>query len=361
MQQRKRKTCIIICYKYIDYVRGNVLTSSFKQIDNISIFQIKNKKKNLLRYIEVLGCLVWTRLRYGPDIYVLTFRGYEILPFVRLITAGKPLIYDEFINPIEWLVFEHKIFKEKSLPSKCITWFYRLLLKSVSRILTDTKIHADYSANLMRINQKKYLSIPVGADESIFNQSNDASSNEQRNEQNFEIFYYGSMLPLHGLKVVIDTALSLKSIPDIKFRIVGGSKATELQIKTAKKTGANISYQSWVELRNIVKMAKQANVCLGGPFGGTIQANNIITGKTYQFFALGCPTIIGDNDANNGTFVDKINCIIVERNSVQSLREGILWSYKNRKSLHKISENARKTFQNEFSYKAISKLLEGVL
>ena len=52
--------------------------------------------------------LVYVRFAKKPDVYILAFRGYEILPFVRLITLGKTFIFDEFINLIEWVIFEHK-------------------------------------------------------------------------------------------------------------------------------------------------------------------------------------------------------------------------------------------------------------
>ena len=42
------------------------------------------------------------RRQQKPDVYLLTFRGYEMLPFYALLIAGsQPVVFDEWINPLE--------------------------------------------------------------------------------------------------------------------------------------------------------------------------------------------------------------------------------------------------------------------
>lgn len=44
----------------------------------------KNTRLSILRYFEVLWSVAKLRVLANPDTYIITFRGYEILPFMRL-------------------------------------------------------------------------------------------------------------------------------------------------------------------------------------------------------------------------------------------------------------------------------------
>ena len=102
------KLAIITCYKHPDYVRAKTLRAAARSLDNVEVIVVKNTQRGVLRYPEVLWRVLWVRLRLRPDVYLVTFRGYEIFPFVRTLSIGKTMWYDEFINPIEWAMMEHK-------------------------------------------------------------------------------------------------------------------------------------------------------------------------------------------------------------------------------------------------------------
>ena len=56
---------------------------------------------------------------------------------------------------------------------------------------------------------------------------------------------------------------------------------------------SNIEHSSWVPLEELPRLIINADLCLAGPFGNTLQANKVITGKAYQFLSLGKVSIIG--------------------------------------------------------------------
>ena len=143
-----KKVCLITCYKQPDYIRAKTLRKAIGDIKDVELIVVKNKHTGLWRYIEVVGKLIAVRLTKHPDIYFLTFRGYEMLPITRLLTLGKPLIFDEFINLMEWVIDEHHKIKQKSLLAKFLYGNYRFWLKKVQLITTDTMSHAKYSANI---------------------------------------------------------------------------------------------------------------------------------------------------------------------------------------------------------------------
>lgn len=356
MEQRKPLVCLVSCYYDVNYVRTTTIKDALSK-GPYDFVHVANRSRNLKRYIEVLAGLIKTRLTKRPDIYFLTFRGYEILPIVRLITLGKPLIFDEFINPLELVVHEQKIIKSPFV-AKILRWGYRLWLNFVQAVTTDTASHADYSAELMNLSRDRYTVLPVSTDELTFD-ADKYSENIEKSQQ-FQVFYYGSMLPLHGVDVVLNAMEILKDYKDIELLMVGGKKKAQQKIRSATQAGANIHHQDWIDYDKLPLAMKRADICLGGPFGATVQSQFVITGKTYQQLSMARPTIIGMNH-ESAVFTDKVNALVVEQNNSEKLAESILWANQNRDKLGQIGQNGRKLYQDEFSIDSLTGRIENLL
>ena len=348
------KLCVITCYKQPDYVRALTLRAAGQAIDGVDVITVKNTRTGALRYLEVLARLIVVRIRLRPDAYLLTFRGYEMLLPVRLLSIGKPLLYDEFIHPIEWAVYEHKKLNPENLLVKLFTVLYRLLLSTVQAIITDTDSHAELSAKLSGINKQKIHTIPVGTDNTVFK----VQPNSQ-NKGDFSVLYYGNMLPLHGLSYVIETAVKLKDEP-VTFVLVGGDETTVNDVQAARARGANIDYKKWVNFAELPGLMNAANVCLAGPFGGTYQSNFVITGKAYQYLAMGRPTVVGKNKESH-VFTNKVNALVVEQKNSQELAEIIQWSMDHGSELQSIGKAGYELYESEYSTKQLASRLEPLL
>ena len=95
MAERPLKVCHVVCYRDPRYVRTLNLRAALDAIDDVHVIDATNTRRGLARYFETLWKLLRARLSDPPDVYVIGFRGHEIFPFVRLLTIGKPLIFDE--------------------------------------------------------------------------------------------------------------------------------------------------------------------------------------------------------------------------------------------------------------------------
>ena len=351
-----KKVCLITCYNQPDYIRAKTLRVAFGDIDGVNPIVVKNKHAGLFRYAEVMWKLIVMRVTKHPDLYFLTFRGYEMLPFVRLLTIGKPLVFDEFINLVEWVVYEHSKLKKNGILARILLNNYTFWLKTVDLIVTDTPSHADYSSKLMGIPIDKYVPLIVSTDEQIFSGNNKLS---KRQNELFKVFYYGNMLPLHGLGVVIEAMRLLKD-QNIELDLIGGKHNVKKMVEQARHDGLNINYKTWVPFNKLPKYMQQADVCLGGPFGDTVQSQFVITGKTYQFLQMGRPVIIGEN-LESGQFTDKKDAIIVKQASPLTLSEAILWASQHPVQLNKIGQAGKKLYQREFSNQRLIKQLRLLL
>lgn len=368
------KLCIITCYNQPDYIRAVTLRAAASKLEDVDMIVIKNSRTGLLRYAEVFAKLVRTRLRDNPDAYLLTFRGYEMLLPVRLLSLGKPLIYDEFINPIEWVVKEQRQVKARSdsgrlyagtvslasrvivgiVGSKMFRYFYKKLVQSVDVVLADTPSHADVSAELTGVLRDKFLAVPVGTDEAVF------SDNAQPvNNETFTILYYGNMLPLHGLRYVIEAAGKMRN-KDVKFVLVGGDEQVARDVDIAVEQGARIDYRPWVDFKKLPDLMRGADLCLAGPFGDTFQAQYVITGKAYQFLAMGRPTVIGTN-LESGVFTDKVDALVVPQGSSDALVAAIEWAMDNPNKLSSIGAAGRKLYGERYSNEALTRYMRELL
>jgi glycosyltransferase involved in cell wall biosynthesis len=351
-----KKVCIITCYKQPDYIRASTLRTALSKIDGVNLIIIKNTHTGVLRYLEVVVKTVIMRFTQQPDIYLLTFRGYELLIPIRIITLGKTLIFDEFINLVEWVVYEHKKLIPGKFSMKLLSVFYRFWLNKTDVILCDTDSHADLSSKLMSLPRSKFYSAVVSTDETTFLASN---RSEPLPGEQLKVFYYGNMLPLHGIDIVIESAVLLKD-SNISYEIIGGGSDTALKVSTAVQQGAKIDYKKWVDFDKLPEHMHAADICLGGPFGNTFQSQYVITGKTYQLLHMRRPTIIGKN-LETAVFEDTINALVVEQGSSVALANAIRWANDHKSILPSIGDEGFELYKEKFSNEILSRQLKRLI
>ncbi|MEL4319021.1 glycosyltransferase [Leifsonia sp. YIM 134122] len=347
---------IVTCYRHPDYVRAITLRAAAEQSGRFStVTVVKNSARGLRRYGQVAAQL-WRLRRARPDAYLVTFRGYEILPVVLLLAGRRPVYYDEFINPVEWFVHEHHHFGERSLPARLLRQVFRMMMRRTAGVLADTESHAAYSASLMGLSRGLFHAIPVSTDEEHFS----PGSTTARSAGVFTVLYYGSMLPLHGVDVVLDAAVRLAADEGIRFHLVGGDEETMEAIRRAVEAGARIDYTEWVDYAELPALFSRSDLMLGGPFGVTVQSRFVITGKTYQFLASALPTVIGEN-LESHVFSHRGDALIVRRGDGAALAAEIAWASVHRDELTAIGSSGRVLYEERFSNADVASLLGRVI
>ena len=341
-----RKLAVVTCYK--DYVRTHTIQAALDARQDVQAIQVKNAKQGVLRYPEVLWKLLKVRIRDKPDGYLLNFRGYELLPFVLLIAGRKPVIFDEFINLTEWVVDEHHKVKHGGLLARILNNVYGWLLRHCRVILADTPVHVAYSAERSGVAIEKYVSVPVGTDNAVF------YPRAQKPTKPFTVLYYGSMLPLHGVDIVLAAAKLLQDTPAIDFHFVGGKDKIAAQIAAASAAGVNVRHTPWIAYADLPDAIAKAGINLAGPFGDTLQSQYVVTGKTYQLLAMAVPCIVGENIATTD-FVDKQNSLVVPQGDAAALADAIRWAFEHPKELARIGKRGRALYEKAFDEPTIAR------
>lgn len=347
---------VVTCYRHPDYIRAITLRRAVHDSGLFGqIHVVKNSSRGIIRYAQVALQLLRLAVRSRPDAYLVTFRGYEILPFVLLLAGRRPVYYDEFINPVEWFVHEHSRFVAGSLRGRFLRRVYRLLLTRTQRILADTASHALHSAYLMKLPTDRYATVPVGNDDQTFR-----PVAHYRSGQDLRILYYGSMLPLHGLPIVLDAMIRLNDLSHVTLVVVGGDSRTRQLVARAEERGASIEYRPWVDYQHLPDLFASCDLMLGGPFGGTVQSKFVVTGKTFQFLACALPVVVGRN-CESGIFSDRENSIVVSQDDPVALEDALRWCEKNKLQLPAIGLAGRELYEETFSARAIAEALASAL
>ncbi|MEX0881682.1 MAG: glycosyltransferase [Candidatus Saccharimonadales bacterium] len=359
----KRRVCYVVCYKDPEYIRTLTLVQALSRIEGIDLFVVKNRYRNILRYIEVPVKLIKARIKYQPEIFVVGFRAHEIFWAFYPSMVGKKIIFDEFINLHDWLTKEHEKISENSFWIKIIDRYMKWVMKKSDIVLEDTEAHAELSSIIYSTSPKKISVVPVGADEKTFFPMSRKAGNKRLN-----VFFFGNMLPLHGLDIILQSISLMggqQKLNDIHFTLIGG-RGDPAMVKKIKdfiklnKLSNYVTYSEWVAYHELPNYIAQSDICLGGPFGNTGQAQRVVTGKTYQFLAMAKPVIVGRIE-NMKDFKDKQNCLLVQQGNPPALADTIKWAFNNKSKLLSIGKQGYNLYYAEYSAGVISKKLGAII
>lgn len=354
--KRALRVAYILAYRAPNYIRSLSLQRALGNCSGIELLLARNHSSGVARYFETWRALRQLRKTHAPDIYILGFRGHEMFWPVRWLTRGKPLVFDALMSPSAALREENKAGFLGRLLAPLLHRFERGILRRADLVLTDTQQHVAFYVRQFGLPQDKLLAVPVGAVEA--NASADLAATPAAADAPLSVLFYGSMLPLHGIDVIIAAAAELADLP-IRFDFVGGSarQAQRLHRLCATRGVTRYAHRRWVPLDELVGAEiPRADVCLGGPFGGTPQARRVVTGKASQSLALGKATVIGAIDEASG-FIDKDNCLLVPQADAAALASALRWCAAHRDALPAIGQRGQMLYRQRFSVQTITQQL----
>ena len=360
LNPRKLRVCFVLAYRAPDYVRGRSIIEALQRLEDVDLILAVNRHKGVGRYLDMLLQLVRTRKATDPDLYILGFRGHEAAWLVRWLTRGKPLVFDAMMSPYAALSTEGKAGWIGRMLAPLWRGYEKAILHGADMVLTDTALHAAYYAHEFDLATADILPLPVGAIERPVPAE---APRQAAADDTFRVLFYGSFLPLHGVDCILHAAMQLTDLP-IEFRFVGGTAAQGRKLRKACDAAGirRYSHARWIPLERLLcDEIPRADLCLGGPFGGTPQARRVVTGKSLQCLALARATVIGRIDEDCG-FLDRVNCLLVDQADATALANAIRWGYANRDKLPSIGRQGQLLYARRFSIDVIaSRLMPALL
>ncbi len=313
------KKVLFLSTKNRDYIRNlqeiRILQDAAGDYEEI-VFSDKSYIRRVLKVWR--GCLggAWKR----ADVIFVGFAPQLLFPFLKKWNAQKTIIIDFFISMYDTCVNDRSYFKKKSLPARILHRIDKKVLENCSHVIVDTAADGRYFAEEFQVSGEKMEVLYLEADTGIYDKNKYAARQKDNRVGGLSVLYFGSILPLQGVEVILKAQRLLKDRSDIRFTMIG-----PIDEKTVRKEDyPNTVFYEWLSQPELAAQIAQANLCLAGHFHPTIdKAKRTIPGKAYIYEAMEKKMILGDNPANRELFGEDERHFFVEMGNADALAEVI--------------------------------------
>ncbi len=309
---------LFITTKNIDYIRNTQEIRLLQEQGNEVDLLHSTHKNYPLRLMEIYSRLLFFSVKAYDEI-MIGFAPQLILPIFWWKFRGKRVTIDFFISVYDTLVNDRKKIKAGSLPAKMIHWLDRRTFRLADHVIADTIADETYFCTEFGDGTEKTQVLYLEADTRIYHPR--GFQKPEKLADSFVVLYFGSVLPLQGVDVILKALDLLKDKTDLYFYMIG-----PLGKKLKPVCSDRIQYIDWLPQEQLAEYIEYADLCLAGHFSGTIEkARRTIPGKTYIYRSMGKPVILGDGPANRELFAETDEDIYyVPMGNPQALADKIL-------------------------------------
>lgn len=282
-----KKHVLFITTKNLDYIRNSQEIHLLKELGaNVEVIGSASSS-----YAKRLFHVYWRLLTISVKRFDIVFAGFSpqlIVPFWRWKFRHKILIEDFFISLYDTLVHDRQKFRSSGFIGRLLHRLDANTLSGADLIICDTKAHGQYFSTEFGQGDLPLLPLYLEADRSIY-YPRDLHHTDHR----LHVLYFGSILPLQGLPVILDAIRLLLPRRDIEFTIIG-----PIPKDMNPPVSDRIHYIPWLSQQKLAEEIAMADLCLAGHFHPSIaKASRTIPGKAYIYEAMNKPMILGDNPA----------------------------------------------------------------
>lgn len=316
MKNLTNKKVLFITTKNLDYLRNTQEIEELQAVASDVKVLGSYSKNYLVRILTVYFGILTTSMKAFDSIFV-GFSPQLVLPVWFWKMHKNEVYIDFFISMYDTFVMDRQKFAPSSLVAKVFRVMDAFTLKKAHHVIVDTKAHGDYFIEDFAVEADKIQVMYLKADTTIFY----PRKIEKREgiQDKFDVLYFGSVLPLQGVEIVIEAAKNLAEEKDIHFTIIGPIKD-----KMEKFESDTIEYIDWLSQPDLATYIAMSDLCLAGHFNAEIgKAKRTIPGKAYIYEAVGKPMILGDNAATHELYLEDDKHYFVEMGSAVALADKI--------------------------------------
>jgi len=310
---------LFVSTKNKDYIRNQqeirLLKNNAKTYYEI-VFSDSSYLKRVLKVYFACQKGIWKQV----DVIYVGFAPQLLILFLKKWMKEKYVIIDFFISMYDTFVCDRKYFKEGSCIAKILHRIDKMTLDSCHHIIVDTNADRKYFAKEFHVPFHKMEVMYLEADSRIYDI-------RKYKEEKMFVLYFGSILPLQGVDVILEAVSILRERKDIVFIMIG--PLNDKDCPDIKKN-TNVIFYDWLPQEKLAEQIAKADLCIAGHFSKDIgKAGRTIPGKAYIYEAMKKPMILGDNEANRELFQEDAMHFYVEMGNAGALADKIV-AIKNR-------------------------------
>jgi glycosyltransferase involved in cell wall biosynthesis len=300
--------------------------------------------------------LLWRGLRADEyDVMVVGYPGQFDVFLARLLSGlrRRPLAWDIFMS-IYLIALERGLDRKSAFTVRMLHRVEKLALSLPDRLIHDTAAYTTWLCETYNISPERFRLVPTGADDRQFFPRPAAPSGEPL----FEVLYYGTFIPNHGVDVMIEAARLLEGEPGIRFTLVGGGPEQAAAKNRAAGLG-NVRFIDWLEKDALAERIAAADLCLGA-FGQTPQSLMTVQNKIYECLAMRKTVLTGDSPAARQAFTHGEHLFLCER-APTPLAEAIRMLRGDPAARARAAEQGYTLFQEQYSLDRLGARFAGYL
>lgn len=315
---------LFTCGREPSYTRNDVLLRALRPYYRLVEVTSPYLGSLTRRIVQILPHLV-RALRRPHDLVFVGFYGHPLVWLVHQLSR-QPILFDAFVMTYDTLVGDRVSLKPNSIGARLALWLDKVSARAADHVLLDTDVQAQMLAHMAGIPFSRVSALFVGCNEDMFHPGVTADCAVNGD---FQVLYYGTYQPLHGMETVVQAAQLVRDFPHIRWRIIGqGQTYPRVRALAESWRLSNIEFQPMIPYAHLPAAIASADVCLGGPFGASDKAQRVITGKTFQFLAMHKPVIVADTPANRELLVPDESAYFVPIADAGALAEAVLMLYR---------------------------------
>jgi glycosyltransferase involved in cell wall biosynthesis len=300
------------------------------------------------RVLKSYSKLIWRFRKVGDfDILMVGYPGQFDVFLAKFLTIlkGNPLVWDVFMS-IYLIAKERGLNKDHRFILSLVRWIEYIGLRLPDMLIQDTKEYVSWFENEYNLSRNQFRLIPTGADDRIFNPQN--VSTNKKDGATFNVLYYGSFIPNHGVMKIAEAINQLRNERDILFRFIGEGPEKNSFLSFIKESKIeNVQLFEWMSQENLLHQISEADVCLGA-FGDTPQSLMTVQNKIYECLAMGKPIITGDSQAVRDT-IPPNTILLCNRDNPDEIADAIIMLKNDQEKRQSLSKNSLELFNNNFS------------
>lgn len=339
------------------YPRNAIIRSGCRRA-GIEVYEcgVDGGRKVWARYPLLLREFRRSVPRGGAPLFVPDFRHKDV-PLARLLAraTGRAVVFDPLVSRFETRVLDRGDAAPGSAQARHNRNLDLISMRMADLVLADTDAHAAFFRSEFGVPERRVRTLRLGFEDDLF-----PPAPPREPSGAFEVLFYGSFLPLHGVDTIVSAAAILSG-KGFRFTLVGaGQTRAEAEHLAGGLPGNGVVWRERVPAESLSGLIRDSDAVLG-IFGTTRKAAMVVPNKVYQGLASGRPVVTADTPAVREVFRDGIDLLTVPAGDPGALAGALHRLRDDRELARSLADRGRDHVRREYCPERIAMRLAAIL